>query len=382
MAENNHGIYKDAEDIVVESNYDLEQFIEKLVDSISDENPFLKKYVGNKVKFDFMKAAHEIVKGEIKNVYAEKNEGTFVLLKNFENYFTLNYDTFLYLLLLNFKLDDNNEEKTIAIQSSLKFIEEDMDATQNNIFSEIKKARERGTLNINVGDDANSISKSLSELTKKHFETAIKEYSKSNNKGWKNADIEKAVDYIWEEEKKNKILKKIDDGSKQQRLFNDTPEFVFDTKHETQNLFFLHGSFHIYRDGRMEKKITQSSDKALYDRLEEILNNGEKDIICVFQSDNKIDEINKSEYLKNAYNKLSKLGGSMVIIGCSLSENDNHIFEQIKKSNINKLYISTTSKSKGEINERAKEKFRGKEIVLFEAESISYELPETYGKNG
>jgi len=156
MAENNHGIYKDAEDIVVESNYDLEQFIEKLVDSISDENPFLKKYVGNKVKFDFMKAAHEIVKGEIKNVYAEKNEGTFVLLKNFENYFTLNYDTFLYLLLLNFKLDDNNEEKTIAIQSSLKFIEEDMDATQNNIFSEIKKARERGTLNINVGDDANS----------------------------------------------------------------------------------------------------------------------------------------------------------------------------------------------------------------------------------
>ena len=132
----------------------------------------------------------------------------------------------------------------------------------------------------------------------------------------------------------------------------------------------------------MEKKITQSSDKALYDRLEEILNNGEKDIICVFQSDNKIDEINKSEYLKNAYNKLSKLGGSMVIIGCSLSENDNHIFEQIKKSNINKLYISTTSKSKGEINERAKEKFRGKEIVLFEAESISYELPETYGKNG
>ena len=47
-----------------------------------------------------MKAAHEIVKSKIKNIYAEKNEGIHILLKNFANYFTLNYDSFLYLDIL------------------------------------------------------------------------------------------------------------------------------------------------------------------------------------------------------------------------------------------------------------------------------------------
>jgi len=375
MAENNHGIYKEAENIAIESNYDLEQFIGKLTESIDKTNQFLRKYVANKIKFDFMKAAHEIVKSEIKNIYAKKNEGIFVLLKNFTNYFTLNYDSFLYLLLLNFRLDDNSAKKTIAIQPSLKFIEEDMNATQNDIYSEIKEAREKGVLNIKIGNSANSETTPLNMLTKTHFKNEITQYSKSQNKNWKSADIERVVKSILEEEKKNKILELVNDGSGIQSLFDGTKEFVFDVNRETQNLFFLHGAFHIYRDGKIEKKITQSSDKALYDRLEEILNNDERDIICIFQAENKISEINKSEYLKNAYNKLSKLGGTMVIIGCSLSENDNHIYEQINKSGINTLYISATKASKSKIEERVKKIFHSKKIVLFEAESISYELP-------
>lgn len=137
MIENDHGIYKDVSQIVRESNYDLEIFIGKLIGDIKNENEFLKKYIGNKIKYDFMRAAHEIVKSEIKNIYTEKNEGIFLLFKNFTNYFTLNYDSFLYLLLLNFKLE---EKRTIAIQPSLKFIEEDMNEDQNDIYTEIKEA--------------------------------------------------------------------------------------------------------------------------------------------------------------------------------------------------------------------------------------------------
>ncbi len=380
MTENDHGVYADAKDIVVESDYDLEKFIGKLVGDISDENSFLKKYVGNKVKYDFMKATHEIVKSEIKNIYAEKNEGIFMLLKNFTNYFTLNYDSFLYLLLLNFKLDNSNEGKAIAIQPSMKFEEEDMNEVQNNIYSEIKGARENGTLNINVGNDSDPISKAMGELTKTHFTAEIKQYSKSNHKGWKTTNIDRVVKSILEEEKKNKILEQIDDGGSIQSLFDGTKEFVFDVNKETQNLFFLHGAFHIYRDGKKEKKITQTSDKALYDRLEEILNNEEQDIVCVFQSKNKISEINKSKYLKNSYDKLSKLSGAMVIIGCSLSDNDQHIFDQINKSQIDTVYVSTRKERYKEKYKRANEVFKNKNIILFEAESISYELP-TMGKN-
>ena len=44
----------------------------------------------------------------------------------------------------------------------------------------------------------------------------------------------------------------------------------------------------------MYKKITQQTDKALYDRLEDVLNNDNQDIVCVFQHDNKIDVINEN----------------------------------------------------------------------------------------
>src|SRR5690606_42081370 len=88
-------------------------------------------------------------------------------------------------------------------------------------------------------------------------------------------EIEQVVKHILKEEKQNQVLEAVDDGA-QYRLFRDEEEFVFDIESKTQNLFFLHGAFHIYQDGKSIKKITQQSDKALYDRLESILNNEER----------------------------------------------------------------------------------------------------------
>lgn len=374
MIESNHGLYGEAKEIVEDCDYDLEKFIGRLEDDINVDNQFLRKYVNNKVKFDFMQATHEIVKSEIKNVYAERNEGIFLLLNNFTNYFTLNYDSFLYLLLLNFKANNGTEE-SIVFQPSIKFEEQDMNENQNNIYHEIKRARQNGQLEIII-EDGNPTKNSLSNSTKTHFTTVIKEYSKTNNKGWKGKDIERVVKSIFEEEKRNKCLKKVDDGSRQMKLFG-SKEFVFDVNSETQNLFFLHGAFHIYRDGKREKKITQQSDKALYDRLENILNDGEQEIVCVFQSENKMNVINESDYLKNCFNKLATLSGKMVMIGSSLADNDNHIFEQINNSDIDTIYISSISNDKEKNQELAKKKFPSKNLFLFDAESISYELPDT-----
>ena len=63
----------------------------------------VKKEDDNKIKLDFMQALHSIVKSQIKHVYAEQNEGIYILLSQFDNYFTLNYDSFLYLLLLKYR---------------------------------------------------------------------------------------------------------------------------------------------------------------------------------------------------------------------------------------------------------------------------------------
>ena len=149
---------------------------------INVNNTFKK--CNNKVKYIFMKATYEIVKNEIKNIYAEKNEGVFILFQKFTNYFTLNYDPLLYLLLLNFKLKDSDIEcKAIAMQPSLKFIEKDMNEAQNNIYSKIKRAREVGTVNINAGENSVATSKSMGKMNRKHFVSAIELYSKGQNKG-------------------------------------------------------------------------------------------------------------------------------------------------------------------------------------------------------
>lgn len=376
MKENNYGLYKDAVKLVEESGYDLESFIGKLEEDIEPNNTFLRKYVRNKVKFDFMQATHEIVKAEIKNVYAEHNDGIYLLLKNFTNYFTLNYDSFLYLLLLKYKPINSDDRNAIVLQASAKFIEEDLNQRQNNIYHEIKEARINGKLRISVGDDDTAMEKSLSTLTKTHFVKEVSVYSKSYNKKWKSKDIERVVKSLIEEENRNQRLENVDDGSRQVDLFGSQPEFIFNVESATQNLFFLHGAFHIYREGKREKKITQQTDKALYDRLENILNNEGMDIVCVFQSNDKVTAILDSEYLTNCFNKLRALSGKMVIIGSALSDNDDHIFEQINNSNVDTIYISTLLSDKEKVFNTAQNKFPSKNLCLFDAETISYVLPE------
>lgn len=371
MIELNPGLYNEAQSKVCDNDYDLEKFIGCLEEDIKKDNKFLKNYVPNKVKFDFMKATHHIVKSEIKNIYTDNTKGIFILLKNFDNFFTLNYDSFLYLLLLHYK-KPNKKLNLLVFQPSILFIEEDINAKQNEMYKEIKDARQTGKLELTLNNS--TIKRDFRKLTQSHFTTEIKEFSKAKSKNWKGKDIEQVVKIILEEEKKNLCLAKVDDGSIQETLFSD--EYIFDNESTTKNLFFLHGAFHIYKDGELEKKITKSADKALYDRLESILNNEEQEIICIFQSDNKLDAINKSDYLKSNLQKLQELSGNMVIIGSSLSTNDRHIFDRINSSNIETLFISTIPEKKDEIFKSALTYFPEKSINLFDATSISYKLTE------
>ena len=274
------------------------------------------------------------------------------------------------MLLLKHKIS-NGEKDSLVIQPTLPYIQEDIDTQHNNLYTEIKQLRDNGLLVISVESDPSSRTESeLMLLTKTQFVSALQAYSKKNNKEWKQKDINRVVDRILEEENRNKVLEKIDDGSRQLCLFGD--EFVF-TYPETQNLFFLHGAFHIYRDGKSIKKITQDTDASLYNKLEEILNEDNKDIVCVFQTKDKLDAINSNEYLTNCYNKLSSLSGNLVIIGSSLADNDDHIFSQINNSNIQNVYVSSIDKNLDEHFELAKRKFNKKKVYMLRAETISYE---------
>ena len=266
----------------------------------------------------------------------------------------------------------NKKLNLLVFQPSIPFIEEEINAKQNEMYKEIKDARQAGKLELTL--NTSTIKRDFRKLTQSHFTTEIKEFSKASNKNWKVKDIDQVVKLILEEEKQNLCLAKVDDGSVQETLFSD--EYIFDNSSTTKNLFFLHGAFHIYKDGELEKKITKSANKALYDRLESILNNEEQEIVCIFQSDNKLDAINKSDYLKSNLQKLQELSGNMVIIGSSLSTNDRHIFDRINSSNIETLFISTIPEKKDEVFKSALTYFPEKNINLFDATSISYKLTE------
>lgn len=371
MLEIKHSVYGDARDLVEECGYDLELFIGRLEAQIDNQNNFLKKFIRNKVKLDFMQATHEIVKSEMKHLYAENNEGIYLLLKNFTNFFTLNYDSLLYQLLLQYKPAGSDQHRAIGLQQSMNFIAYEFNDRTAGIYTEIKTARENGQLEIALNPEGTSARRSLSQLSRVSFISAVKEYAKSKGLNWKEKDIKGVVKVIFEEENRQNVLNRVDDGSRQLSLFEE-PNFVFDLNIATQNLFFLHGAFFIYKQGAYHIKITQQTDKALYDKLEEVLNGDEQEIVCVFQNDNKLNAINDDAYLSKCYNKLGEIDGNLVIIGSSLSDNDRHLFDRIEQSNVQNIFISTLQQSKDTIIQQAARYFPSKTVNLFDAGTISY----------
>jgi hypothetical protein len=363
--------YLELKPFLVKNGYDLEKLIEELKSRISNKDKFLPKFIHNKIKLDFMKATSKLAASQVNTIYKERNEGIHLLLKNFTNYFTLNYDPFLYLLLMKFKKSNEEKKEALVLPQTHLFQAQVVDDSENDLFSKIQEVRASGKFELHSEgiDDYNE----LNSCTKKTFTHIVKPYFKKQ--GFEASKIDQAIDLVWEREKENNTLE-IDDAFRQKSLFDenntdDDPMFKSDIK--TQNLFFLHGAFHLYEDHKITKKITQTRDTVLYERLEKIISDEEKSIICIFSNSNKIDEILTNEYLKSAHEKLSKLSSKLVIIGSSLDKNDNHIFKQINKSNIDTIYISTTKRSRKRTFERAQNAFPKKKLVLFDAETITYE---------
>lgn len=359
-------IYEKIKLEIEQESYDIEKLIGYLKQCIkedSNSNEFLETYIENRVKFDFMKSASLIVKEKIKEIYQDRNEKICLLFKNFSNYFTLNYNTFLYLILMKFKESESCSSQALAFQNSSLFQQQNLDETQNRIYTEIEAAWKNGKITTEVNNEA--FDTDLNKLTKTTFESIIKNHNRQNSKGWKPKDIEVVCNKIWQ--KNNNPMLRVNDGF-QGELFNSDEDDC------NQNVFFLHGSFHIYRDGVNIKKITQKKNKAVYERLEKIIHANEKDIICVFtnESEDKVNQIQDNQYLNRCFNKLSNLSGNLVILGASLDENDKHILNAVNSSEICRLYISSSEKSKYKTSKKAKRFFPSKEVILFDYKTISY----------
>ena len=361
---------------VIGNSLDLETFIGTCKLNIKAENnpyyEFMKTYFNNKVKKDFMKAITYIIGKKVKNIYKEKCEEVYLLLSQFTNYFTLNYDPFLYQLLMTFKKDEN--KTSIIFQNTLSGIEKLLEEPEKGLLEKIRKADREGKLAISIGANTSTKEFDFSKMSKTVFSNNAKEYFKGQ---YDNKQIEKAVDFLWKEKtaNKHKYLEKVDDGFS---LFKDGS---LQYQHpETQNVFSLHGSFYIYKKGDVTYKIKQESSEALYKKIEKVVDTPEENLVCIFTDKDKLNEIKKDNYLMRGYNKLTELNGTLVIIGVSFSENDSHIFSQINKSNVETIYISSWEKEKQTDFEKIKKFFPNKKIILFDRETLGYEKVNTNTK--
>lgn len=346
-------------------NYDIEAIIGKLKGQIAADSPdehFIGNFINNKIKSDFMKAAYALAKDGIKNLYKKENQDIGLLFKNFTNFFTLNYDPFLYLLLMKYKKAE--ETRALTFQNSLKFKIDDINIKEEDAYKKIKTIYYSYSKEL-VDEKGNKvIHKPLSILSKTDFEKQLKEICKERNIKFRKEHL----DLLYEELKADETKLILNDGFTSGHLFEIKPQI----DKYIQNVFFLHGAFHIYKDGKSIYKITKTQDKALYERLEEIVDSKSQDIVCVFSDKNKLDEINENKYLKYSLDKLLTLKGAVVIIGSSLDKNDNHIFQNINKSKVSKIYYSSSLSSMDTHNEKLKELFPSKEIILFDRYTISY----------
>lgn len=365
--------YNGYEDLKINGNFDIENIIGELKKQIPENSShkiFLDSFINNKVKSDFMKSAYKIAKEGVKEIYSDKNYGVGILFENFTNFFTLNYDPFLYLLLMKYKKTDL--DIALSFQHTLGFKKTDADILSNKEYQKIKSIYHTYTKELVDEDGNNIIDIPFSKLNKTDFEKQLRDILKSRGKTLK----EQHLKLLYEELKENEIEVNINDGFVGD-LFNVKPE----VEPYIQNVFFLHGSFHLYRQGKAIYKITQSQDKALYDRIDEILGEENKEIITVFTNENKIYEIENNNYLIKCIDKLRALSGSLVIIGSSLDGNDSHIFDAINESQIKNIFFASHDKEKTEHYKRLLELFPNKEITLFDRYTVTYEKSEAISMN-
>ena len=368
MQENNP-LYKDYKE-ADQDKYDIEKIMGKLKKRTEDD--FVKKLIEIKIKKDFMESVNKIVENNIKHIYQENNESIYYLLKNFENYFSLNYDPLLYLLMMKFKKQDSNSEngKVLLFPQNIKSQYKNFNTQEEEkIYQIIKEDYDKGEI-LFVNDKIN-----MNKLTLSTFISLVKEHLKKRYKKVKQKTIEKLCKQLLQEERGSFDIKEQDKLSLNDGFNKDknSKDMVY-VKNSCQNLFFLHGTFYLYNKSKSNEiyKITYKQYKALYQRLEDIIDSKSEDIVCIFKDKNKLEDIKANNYLNDAYNKLKTLKGTIVILGCSLSKNDSHIFEAIKESKIKQVYIACFKKDIKDIKKIKDSYFKDKYITLFDSETISY----------
>lgn len=153
----------------------------------------------------------------------------------------------------------------------------------------------------------------------------------------------------------NKTNREID----RHRYLNKTDGFDSNywSPDRSQNLFFVHGGLHLYDTGTDIKKHVYYRDEriGIVDQVQENLDAGRFPLFVSEPThEKKLQKIEHNPYLNRCYQALKSLDGVLYIHGHSMDDNDMHIFQQIKKSKVSKVYVGIFGDPNNPRNIRAK----------------------------
>lgn len=371
--------YEKIKDIMCIEGYDIEKLINRYKNqTVGCDKKFLDEFIEKKIKKDFMESLSDIATSKVKDLYHDEKRNIYLFFNNFTNYFTLNYDPFLYLIFMKF-IKNKENQGLVSIQGK-HFFASDSIKRLDAIYKFIEKAYTKGKLEMDIeGEIKPGTPINLNKISKTFFTEAVKKSCSDiiKKENWSGREIEIAVNKIYNNNDHESKPLIINDGfikngnsavydiSQQESLFLDE---------KRQNLFFLHGGFHlIEKNGRIHK-IIQSQESAFHKRLRQIIHSDEEDVICVLTgtSEDKENQIKNNTYLRRGFQKLDAISGNIVILGCSFSENDNHIFNKLKNNeNIKTIFVATCDDEKTKIKKAIEKVLFGKKIVYFNYETIN-----------
>lgn len=122
---------------------------------------------------------------------------------------------------------------------------------------------------------------------------------------------------------------------------------------EMQDVFFLHGALHLYDTGSDIKKhkFNCRKNSVIIDYVQNNLKKGKFPLFVSEHSpEKKLIQIKHNTYLTHCFESLKELDGTLFIHGHSMDTKDKHIFDQIKKSNIDQIFISIFGDKNSEQN--------------------------------
>ena len=328
-----------------------------------------------------------------KNDYNEKTLVPYkIFLAKFNKFYTLNYDPLMYWMSLHFINNGDKdvqavmtaEEKYNNAKEGSKTKENSKNKFYEQVTNCMTKIREKIFISKAHKDKYNMkvyfADKCLYDETLLKAEidktVSIDKISKTLCQNMErvcdeNKEIKEEYDHIEQEVQTDFDFKKaeiiaINNGIKIE--FNDgflpnreSNQLEWNSENP-QNVYFIHGAFHILQKQNSIVKIKAEPTASMLKNIQKEWDNGYDSLtILESTSKNKEEEINKNSYLRHCFDNFKNQKGALVTLGVSFYDSDNHIIDSINSNeNISKIYIGCYEEPSDELLNKFKDNVKVK----------------------